>query len=50
MKYSKKTKILSRPTRVGDMNFDDLSDDITDDLDRKIGQFLKRRTRALSEL
>jgi|GEM_PF-4728655 len=43
----KKSKILTKPTRIDDMNFDDLYEEISADMDLKIERLMERRERAL---
>lgn len=45
----RKLKLLRRPTRVEDLNFEDLYGDNSDDLDLKIERFLSRHRKLVEE-
>lgn len=45
----KKLKLLKRPTRVSELSFDDLYDEISNDLDLKIERFMSRHRRLQEE-
>ncbi len=42
-----KFKKFTKPTRVSDLDFDSLYDEISADLDQKISRLIKRRERRL---
>lgn len=47
MKYNKKQHILSQSTRLSDITYDDLMQDISSDLDVKIERLQNRRWRKI---
>ncbi len=45
----KRLKLLTKPTHVNEMNFDDLYEEISTDLDSRIRDFRNRHSHRLDE-
>ncbi len=47
MKYTKKQQLLNQPTRLSELTFDEMMEDISSDLDAKIERLQNRRWRKI---
>ncbi len=47
MKYTKKQQLLNQPTRLSDLTFEDMMEDISSNLDAKIERLQNRRWRKI---